>query len=165
MKKQLLYAFISLITFSCNNNNDAAPAGAGKNESGGSNTSKNASFTVDGKTYKGNVRTQYFGDKATGAFSVLCQQDEPLALLQAVFANESDPATHENLNPRESYFSMNPGDVHLSLSGEAIGPNEFVSSGYNDGTIRVKDHVLIIDKFKLYSKVDGEKTVSSSIPF
>jgi hypothetical protein len=87
MKKISLYLLATLLfsVSSCNNKTS-------ENNTVGIETSDKettTTFTVDGTAYKGKVSTQYFGsNKETDNFSVVCQQDEPLVLLQAVFANE-----------------------------------------------------------------------------
>ncbi|MEO6611060.1 MAG: hypothetical protein ABIT05_00155 [Chitinophagaceae bacterium] len=127
--------------------------------------SKTGSFTIDGKTYTGDITTQYFGDKTTGQYSVLCQQDDPLALLQAVFSNEKDALSGTPFKPAESFYSLEPGEVHIALSGKAIGDMEFVTSSTSAGSITVSAKTLVIKGLQVYNGDHQEKIVNATISF
>src|SRR4051812_14616161 len=104
--KQLLLIFTGAILLSsCNEKKKTASSDAGTDKTTTSTTTsaekvagKTASFTIDGKSFSGEVTTQYFGDKETKPFSVICQQEEPLATLQIVFANEKDALTDQSFS-------------------------------------------------------------------
>jgi hypothetical protein len=170
MKKTaiILTAAISLLT-ACgdkkktttgdNITNTKEEAGLTVNEDEG----KTGSFTVDGTSFNGRSSTQYFGDKVSGQFSVLCQQDEPFALLQAVFNNEKDAAG--TLKPASGSYSVAPGDANIALSGTAIGDKEFVTRSGSTGSITVTDKTLILKDLKLFNSDNQEKIVSATISY
>ncbi|HEV7782330.1 MAG TPA: hypothetical protein VGO58_13745 [Chitinophagaceae bacterium] len=124
---------------------------------------KTGSFSVNGTSFNGKSSTQYFGDKVTGQFSVLCQQDEPFALLQAVFNNEKSASG--NLKPAGSSYSVAPGDAHIALSGTAIGDKEFTTGSGSTGSITAGDHTLVLKDLKLFNSDKQEKTVSATIAY
>jgi len=129
-----------------------------------SDSTKEASFEVDGKTYNGKVSTQYFGsNKATDNFSVLCQQDEPFTLLQATFANEKD-ASSPNLKPKGESYKVSEGEFELSLS-VSDSQKEFVSNEKSGGTIKVSGNEMVISDMKLFDADGKEKTVNATIKF
>ena len=124
---------------------------------------KTGSFSADGADFKGKSSTQYFGDKVTGQFSVLCQQDEPLALLQAVFANEKEATG--TLKPIEGFMSIPAGEAHVMLSGTAIGDKQFVTKSNSTGTITLEGKKMIIKDLKLFNSDNKEKVVTANIEF
>ena len=124
---------------------------------------KAGSFSAEGTDYKGKSSTQYFGDKVTGQFSVLCQQDEPLALLQAVFANEKEATG--TLKPIEGFMSMQAGEAHITLSGTAIGDKQFVTKSNSTGSIAIQGKKMIIKDLKLFNSDNKEKVVTANIEF
>lgn len=124
---------------------------------------KTGSFSASGTDFKGRSSTQYFGDKVTGQYSVLCQQDEPFALLQAIFSNEKE--TTGTFKPKEGFMSIEPGQVHVALSGTAIGDKEFVTKSSSTGSVSVSGRTLTIKDLKLYNRDNAEKVVSASIDF
>ena len=162
MRNYVLYALFacSLAFVACNSNASKDTNNAGIEIS---DKAKTASFSVDGTDCKGKVTTQYFADKVTGQFSVLCQQDEPLALLQAVFKNEKD-ATGV-LKPAEGFYSMEPGEANIALSGTAFGEKEFVTKSNSTGTITVADRHIIIKDLKLFNSDNKEKIVNANIGY
>lgn len=162
MKKIFFYALLgcTLVTVSCNSNSSKESNIASIEIS---DKAKTASFIVDGASYKGNVSTQYFGDKVTGQFSVVCQQDEPLALLQAVFKNEKEAAG--NLKPAEGFYSMEPDEAYVALSGLAIGDKEFITRSNSTGIITVADKTLTLKDLKLFNSDNKEKIVSATISY
>ncbi len=162
MKTAIFYVVLSftLIAVSCNNK-DTKENMVTDIET--SDKAKTASFIVDGGSYKGNVSTQYFGDKVTGQFSVVCQQDEPLALLQAVFKNEKEAAG--NLKLAGGFYSMEPGEAYIALSGAAIGDKEFITRSNSTGIITVSDKTLTIKDLKLFNSDNKEKVVSATISY
>lgn len=172
MKKTFLVFTAAVILLgSCTDKKKASSGnnsftGETTNTSSGSNDEEKAgNFTFNGTSFKGISSTQYFGDKITGQFSVLCQQDEPLALLQAVFANEKDALSGVPLKPAESFYSLEAGEVHVALSGKAIGDNEFITSSSSSGSISISDKTLIIKDLKLYNGDHQEKVVNANISF
>ena len=119
-----------------------------------SDSTKEGSFNVDGKTFSGKVSTQYFGsNKSTDNFSVLCQQDEPFTLLQATFANEKD-ASSPNLKPKGESYKVSEGEFELSLS-VSDSQKEFVSTEKSGGTIKVSGNEMTISDMKLFD-ADGK---------
>lgn len=162
MKKYFLYVVFAscLAAASCNNNAAKETNTAGIEIA---DNAKTASFTVEGIAYKGRVSTQYFADKLTGQFSVLCQQNEPFALLQAVFKNEKEAAG--NLKPAGGFYSMDPGEANIALSGTAIGDKEFVTKSNSTGSITVSDRTLTIKDLKLFNSDNKEKMVNATIVY
>jgi hypothetical protein len=162
MKNYGLYALLacSIGFASCNSNASKEISNAGIEIS---EKAKSASFTVDGAAYKGNVTTQYFADKVTGQFSVLCQQDEPFALLQAVFKNEKEASG--SLKPAGGFYSIESGETNIALSGTAIGDKEFVTKSNSTGSITVSGKTLIIKDLKLFNSDNKEKIVNASIAY
>lgn len=162
MKSIIIYVVLSfsLIAAACNNKDTKENLVADIETA---DKAKTASFIVDGASYKGNVSTQYFGDKITGQFSVVCQQDEPLALLQAVFKNEKEAAG--NLKPAGGFYSMEPGEAYIALSGTAIGDKEFITRANSTGTITVSDKTLTIKDLKLFNSDNKEKVVNATISY
>ena len=170
MKKTIiLFSTVALLFTACGDDKKTTTT----DSKGG--TEENASFTVnddEGKTgsfsasgtdFKGKSSTQYFGDKVTGQYSVLCQQDEPFALLQAVFSNEKE--TTGSFKPKEGFMSIPAGEAHVALSGTAIGDKEFVTKSSSTGSISVSGRTLTIKDLKLYNSDNAEKVVSASIDF
>lgn len=122
-------------------------------------------FTVDGKEYKGKVSTQYFGsNKETDNFSILCQQDEPLVLLQATFANEKDARSGTVLKVKGGSYKTNVGEFGLSLTiaGEE---KEFIANEKSTGTLKIEDHKMIVTDMKLFDQDGKEKVVNAIIAF
>lgn len=170
MKKSILVITVAIVTFlsSCGDKKKTASSGnTTSSETTGltvnDDEGKSGNFSVDGTSFKGKSSTQYFGDKVTGQFSVLCQQDEPFALLQAVFANEA--AATGNLKPADGFYSMETGEAHIALSGNSFGDKEFVTTSSSTGSIIISGKELVIKDLKLYNSDKQEKTVSATIPF
>ena len=123
-----------------------------------------ATFTVDGTDYTGKVSTQYFGsNKETDNFSVVCQQDEPLVLLQAVFANEKDVKSAD-LKPNGSSYNVGVGNFGLELT-IAGAPKMFIANPKSGGTLTVEGHKMMIKGMKLFDSGGKEKTVNATINF
>jgi len=164
MKKSILYVMVvSTITItSCTNNTSEKAAVTRIEATGQTNT---ASFTVDGTSYKGKVSTQYFGSNTeTDNFSVLCQQDDPLVLLQATFANEKDAANSE-LKPKGfDGYKVNAGQFDLSLTPAGSTEN-FVATDKTTGTIKVEHKKIVISNIKLFNREGQEKLVNGTIEF
>lgn len=164
MKKTMiiLAATVSILT-ACSDKKKA-PAGDNTttlNEE--SSEGKTGSFSVDGTSFNGKSSTQYFGDKVTGQFSVLCQQDEPFALLQAVFNNEK--AADGELKPAGGAYSVPAGEANIALSGTAIGDKQFVTASNSTGSITVSGNKLVLKDLKLFNSDKQEKTVSATINY
>ena len=145
-----------LLFASCENKKAVVPAVVATN---GSN-----SFMVDGKEYFGKIETQYFGDEKTGAFSVVCQQDDPLVLLQITFANEADAGTEKNLKLTQNFMRLENGEVNISLSGTAMGALEYVSSGA-EADVSIKDRTIIIKNLQLANRDAAIKTVNATLSY
>jgi len=120
---------------------------------------KSATFKVDGTEFKGRVTTQHFANEG---FSVLCQQNEPYALLQAIFTNEKEANGTATFKPGESFYSVPAGDVHIALSGD---DEKFQTSDKSTGTISVDGKKLILKDLKLFNKAKKEKVLTATIPF
>lgn len=161
MKKTILYFFVAttVVVSSCNN-------GSKESNTAGiqiSDKENSASFTVDGATCKGKVSTQYFGsNKETDNFSVLCQQDEPLTLLQATFANEKNATA--SLKPKGGSYKVNEGEFGLTLT-VAGSDKEFNANDKSAGSLKVEGNKLIITDMKLFDRDGKEKVVSATIEF
>jgi hypothetical protein len=162
MKKTIFYTFTALtfLTSSCN-------SGSKESNTAGvqiSDKESAASFTVDGATFKGNVSTQYFGsNKETDNFSVLCQQDEPFTLLQAVFANEKD-AKSNNLKPQGGSYNVGAGQFGLSLRITG-SDKEFIANEKSGGSLKVEGNKMMVTDMKLFDRDGKEKVVSAVIGF
>lgn len=125
---------------------------------------KSATFKVDGTEFKGKVSTQHFGGDSDN-FSVLCQQDEPLVLLQAVFANEKEATANATYKPAGSFYNVSAGDVNIAISGSGVGDDRFNTSDESTGTISVDGKKLILKDLKLFNSDKKEKVVNATIPF
>ena len=125
---------------------------------------KAGSFTVDGKTFSGAVSTQYFNDHDSGPFSVLCQQDDPFALLQITFSNEKDALNNSSLKPGDNFTHPDAGDVHVALTG--IGEKEFTTEvGASKGSISVSDRTVHLRDLQLFNRDKQRTTVTADISF
>jgi len=120
---------------------------------------KSATFKVDGTEFKGRVTTQQFANEG---FSVLCQQNEPYALLQAVFTNEKEANGTATLKPAESFYSVPAGEVNIALSGD---DEKFQTSDASTGTISVDGKKLILKDLKLFNSDKKEKVLTATIAF
>lgn len=169
MKKTIIVSAAMLLLVSCGENKTTASNEASSTDSKAltvneSDDSKTASFTVDGTTYKGKVSTQQFAGTA-GNFSVLCQQDEPFVLLQAVYANEKEATGNGELKASESAYNVKEGLVNVALSGTAIGAKEFITKSTSTGTITVAGRTLVLKEVKLFNSDNEEKVVNATIAF
>ncbi|GAB3426114.1 hypothetical protein GCM10027516_29710 [Niabella aquatica] len=138
---------------------DAADLALGLDRSSG----QTANFSVGDITYSGKVSTQYFGDKAKDGFSIVCQQDEPYALLQVTFATEAQ--AKGSLKPAEGFYSMEPGEAHIALSGAKLGSQEFVTKEESTGSISVEGNKLVLKNLKLFNLDGHSKTVNAALAF
>ena len=96
---------------------------------------------------------------------MLCQQDEPFVLLQAVFANEKEATGNATLKFAGSFYNVSAGDVNIALSGTAVGDKQFNTSDASTGTISVDGNKMILKDIKLFDSDKKEKIVSGTIPF
>ena len=164
MKKfiSFLISITVVATISCNSNTTSATSTA-PIETGGKD--KTVSFTIDGTTFKGKVSTQYFGsNKETDNFSVVCQQDEPLVLLQATFANEKDAAS-SGLTPKGfDGYKVNTGQFDLTLT-PAGGGESFVATSKTTGAIKIENNKIVISNMRLFNREGKEKVVNGTIGF
>ncbi len=120
---------------------------------------KSATFKVDGTEFKGRVSTQQF---ANDGFSVLCQQNEPFALLQAVFANEKEANGTTTLKPAESFYNLSEG-VSIALT---LGDEKFNTTDKSTGIISVDGKKLILKDLKLFNTDNKkEKVLNTTIAF
>lgn len=169
MKKTIIPFLALALLAACNNDKKETTISSGEsNQSNAGLTvnddeGKTGTFTADGASFKGKSSTQYFGDKTTGQYSVLCQQDDPFALLQAIFANEKDASG--TLKPSASFTSIEAGTVNIALSGTAIGDKEFVTKSNSAGSITVEGKKLILEDLELFNQDNQKKTVSAEINF
>jgi hypothetical protein len=162
MKKTIFYTLTAAIflTTSCSNSIKENKVGDVQI----SDKANTASFTVDGATCKGKVSTQYFGsNKETDNFSVLCQQDEPLTLLQATFANEKNAKT-VGLKPKGGSYKVNEGEFGLTLT-IAGSDKEFVANDKSGGSLKIDGNKMTITNMKLFDRDGKEKIVASEIEF
>ncbi|HMR82170.1 MAG TPA: hypothetical protein PKE30_03525 [Niabella sp.] len=131
MKNVSAILLLAVLIVSCKENKSTTPADAIIKDAAdqalelNTPSGKTAGFSVGDFTYSGKVSTQYFGDKAKDGFSIVCQQDEPYALLQATFASEAQ--VKGSLKPAEGFYFMKPGEAHIALSGAKLGSQEFVT--------------------------------------
>jgi hypothetical protein len=122
---------------------------------------KSATFKVDGTEFKGRVSTQHFGGESNN-FSVLCQQNEPFALLQAVFANEKEATGTATLKPAESFYNLSEG-VSIALT---LGDEKFNTTDKSTGIISVDGKKLILKDLKLFNTDNKkEKVLNTTIAF
>lgn len=164
MKKTMCVLALAMVMLSCGDKKKTDSGTTTSDTSGLSNNSsdKTASFTADGTSYSGRVSTQHFGGES-GNFSVLCQQDEPFALLQAVFANEKEAKATATYPPAGSSYNVAAGLVSVALSGTAIGDLEYITTSKSTGTIKVEDDKLILTDLKLFNRDNKEKVVTATI--
>ncbi len=160
MKKLIIYTMLlaTLYTTGCKGN---------ENKTGitdESSSSKKGSFTVDGTKMSGRVSTQYFGsNKEIDNFSVLCQQDEPLALLQATFANEKN-AKAGTLVAKGGSYKVSDGEFGLELTAPGFD-KQFIANDKSGGSLKVDGNKMTITDMKLFDADGKVKTVNATINF
>lgn len=162
MKKSIFCAFCAVVFLftSCKDKKEVAAENGVEMSEG----SKSESFSVDGKTYKGNVSTQIFGsNKETDNFSILCQQDEPFTLLQCTFANRKNAET-ANLKPKGESYKVEDGEFSLSLS-VSDSNNQFIANEKSGGSVKVEGNTLTITNVKLFDRDGNSKIVSETVQF
>ena len=175
MKKQILILAAGVLMLSaCNSNKKTDDAGSGKPESGltvnDNEDGKTGNFTFDGKDYKGKITTQYFGDKTTGQFSVLCQQDMDnyeFVLFQIIFHNEAEASGSSTFKPDDAIITIPAGIVNVTISGSSkiIGDKEYHTTSESGGSISVAGKTITIKDLKLVNADKKEKMLSCEIPF
>ncbi len=121
-------------------------------------TEKTGSYTVDGQTYKGKITLQKM---AKDQYSVLCQQDEPFSLLQLIFTNEKEARSSATLKAGDSFYSMEPGEVHVSLSGD----KDFVTTSESTGSITVSGNSVTLKDLQLINSDKKSKVVNATLSF
>lgn len=124
---------------------------------------KTGSFSVDAQNFNGKTSTQYFGDKIKDQFSVLCQQDDPFALLQITFANEAE--AKGNPKPADGFYSMEPGEAHVAVSGTDLGDKEFATKEKSTGSITVSDHQIILKDLQIFNQYWASKTINATLNY
>ncbi len=152
----------AITTASCNSN-----PGNDKNQAPIETIEQNTVtvFTVDGASCKGKVSTQYFGsNKETDNFSVLCQQDEPLVLLQITFANEKDAAKSGLTAKGFDGYKVNEGQFDLVLTPAGSSEN-FVATDKSGGSVKLLQHTIVISNMKLFNREGKEKLVNGTIEY
>jgi hypothetical protein len=163
MKRSIIYIFITSTLFiaACNGNktNNVQVTGLPSEAKGDV-----AVFTIDGTSIKGKVSTQYFGSDKADNFSILCQQDEPLYLLQATFANEKEVKSDESLKPKGGSYKVNVGEYGLTLTTPETN-GQFIANSKSTGTLKVNGNNLVIAGLTLYNSDGKEKKISGTIPF
>ena len=160
MKKLIIYTLLltTLYTTGCKENESKTDIVEESSES------KDGSFTVDGTKMTGKVSTQYFGsNKETDNFSVLCQQDEPLALLQATFANEKN-AKAGTLVPQGSSYQVSEGQFGLDLTVPG-SDKRFIANDKSGGSLKIDGNKMTITEMKLFDADGKTKVVNATINF
>ncbi len=165
MKKTIItYAAAITLLISCGDNKKSSSDTATSKETTSiaddESENKSATFKVDGTEFKGRVSTQHFGGESNN-FSVLCQQNEPFALLQAVFANEKEAKGNTTLKPAASFYNITEG-VNIALT---LGDEKFNTSDKSTGIISVEGKKLILKDLKLFNDNKKEKILTATIPF
>lgn len=162
MKKTIITCLAAIALFtSCGNDKTSTTETADKKETASftsEDTEKTGSYTVDGQTFKGKITLQKM---AKDQYSVLCQQDEPFSLLQLVFANEKEARSSATLKAGESFYSMEPGEVHVSLSGD----KEFVTTSKSTGSITVSGNSVTLKDLQLINSDKQSKVVNATLSF
>ncbi len=122
-----------------------------------------ASFNLDGVEHPCKLSTQYFGsNKETDNFSVLCQQDEPFFLLQAVFANEKNVRSGAVLKSKGGSYKVGEGEFGLSVTE---GSEEYSAKSAATGTLQFVNNELVIVGVELIrSEQSNTKIVSAKLP-
>lgn len=186
MKRIMLPVLISsVLLLSCGNNTEkkisdtvnekAAEVGLTVNDE----EDKIGNFSFDGKEVSGKIQTQYFGNKETDNFSVLCQHNESddpananFERLQVIFLTEKDATTNPNLTIYNGGSSLpmtepEPGIVAVSLEGEGsgLGKNVFTGRDKSTGSIKVNNRTIEIKDLVLYDMDGGKRTVNATLPF
>ena len=162
MQKTIIICAAALtLLISCGEKKSSSDTGAAKEaiSTADDNSGKSATFKVDGTEYKGKVETQHF---AGDGFSVLCQQDEPFALLQAVFANEKEASGTAYFKPSSSFYGVSAGDVNVALT---MGDEKYNTTDKSTGIISVEEKKLILKDLKLFDSNKKEKIITSTLPF
>ena len=164
MKKTILTCAVAVtLLISCGDNKkSSSDTGTSKETTSitdDESEDKSATFKVDGTEFKGRVTTQQF---ANDGFSVLCQQNEPFALLQAIFANEKEATGTATLKPAESFYGVAAGDVNIALT---LGDEKFNTTDKSTGIISVDGKKLILKDLKLFDSNKKEKVLTATLPF
>jgi len=99
-------------------------------------TGKTGTFKIDGVTYTGNTETQTF---ANGSYSIICQQDDPLKLIQITFHNQAEAEAGGTFTIDDyTYATIPSGKVNIGVDGLTFDPN---STSY---TINVSGNKITI---------------------
>jgi hypothetical protein len=174
MKKQTLVYLLGLSMLAACSNHKSADAASSSSENSTAideNTEdKTGSFTFDGTAYKGKITTQYFGDKATGHFSVLCQQDFDngnFVLFQIIFHNEAEATGSNSFKPDEDIITIPAGVVNVAVSGSdnKVGAKQFHTISSSGGSISVSHKTITIKDLKLVNADNKEKMLSCELSF
>ncbi|MEO5941792.1 MAG: hypothetical protein ABIP30_15745 [Ferruginibacter sp.] len=175
MKKQILILAAGvLMLYACNSDKKTGDAGSGKSANGltvnDNEDGKTGNFTFDGKDYKGKITTQYFGDKTTGQFSVLCQQEfenYDFVLFQIVFHNEAEASGNSTFKPDAAIITIPAGIVNVTVSGSTkmVGDKQYHTTSDSGGSISVAGKIITIKDIKLVNSDNKEKMLSCEISF
>ncbi len=110
------------------------------------------------------ICTQYFGsNKETDNFSVVCQQDEPLHILQMTFANEAEARSGTALNVKGGSYKVNSGEYRLEYSSP--DGKQFVAKSESSGSLKVQNNKIYISDYKLYDSDKNERIIDAEIEF
>lgn len=110
------------------------------------------------------ISTQYFGsNKETDNFSVVCQQDEPLHILQMTFANEAEARSEKSLSVKGGSYKVNSGEYSLEYSSP--DGKQFVAKSESSGSLKVQNNKIYISDYKLYDSDKNERIIDAEIEF
>lgn len=110
------------------------------------------------------ISTQFFGsNRDTDNFSVLCQQDEPLHILQVTFANESEARSGKALNIKGGSYKVNSGEFSIEYSNP--DGKQFIAKSESSGSLKVQNNRIYISDYKLYDSDKNERIIDAEIEF
>ncbi|MCB9032843.1 MAG: hypothetical protein H6553_03315 [Chitinophagales bacterium] len=102
---------LSIVTTACSNDKNTDT----------NSTGKTGSFKIDGVEYTGNTETQTFSN---GSYSIICQQDNPLKLIQITFHNQAEAEAGGTFTVDDYSYATTPtGKVNIGVDGLTFDPN------------------------------------------
>lgn len=106
-----------------------------------------AVFIIDGKSYTGKISKQTFSNNN---YSIVCQQDEPMRLIQITFKDEAAAKKGGSFKPTDG-ISLHPSDDEADINIDAV----LQSKG--KGTVEIKDGKLTLKDISC-SNISDDKT-------
>lgn len=86
---------------------------------GTNNTGKTGTFSIDGVAYSGETEVQTF---VNNNYSIICQQDSPLKLIQITFHNKTEAETGGTFDVADDALNVPSGVVNVGVDGLTFDP-------------------------------------------